>query len=89
MEKLKAKLLTHELSLQIYLRYDCQNKMFIKGLFPVGDSIKMSESYFFQLLERFCGLSVPRDQSVGSEKLSNLPLWNNLQQQAFLVQIRW
>lgn len=47
MEKLKVKLLTYELAFHIYLRYDCQNKMFITGLLPVGNFIKMYGSYFF------------------------------------------
>lgn len=44
MGKLKVKLLTCELS-HIYLRYDCQNRMFLTGLFPVRDFIIMCGFY--------------------------------------------
>lgn len=72
MEKLKAKLLICEPSLHRYLRYDCQNTMFILGLFPVGNYknvwIVFFSVLFHQLLERLCCLLVSGDQSVGSEK---------------------
>lgn len=91
MEKLKAKLLTYELPLHIYLKYDCQNGMFIIGLFPVGDFIKMCRSYFFSVYFISCWKDWTVSQFLEIElqaAKNNLPLWNNLQQQAFPVQIR-
>jgi len=72
MEKLKAKLLTYKLSLQIYFRYDCQNKLLIIALFPIRDFFKMS-LMFFSFISPAVGntalsLSLRRSKSVGSEK---------------------
>lgn len=47
MEKLKAKLLTSELSLCVYLRYDCQNGIFTIGLFLTGGQKRARTFYFF------------------------------------------
>lgn len=47
MEKLKAKLLTFELSLCVYLRYDCQNGIFTIGLFLTGGQKRARTFYFF------------------------------------------
>lgn len=63
MDKLKAKLLTYELCLYMYLRYGCQNKMFIVGLFPVGDFTKMCGSNVFQ----FYFISCWKDCAVSPE----------------------
>lgn len=77
MEKLKVKLLTSELSLCVYLRYDCQNGIFTIGLFLTGGQKRARTFYFFfflscvyQLLKTPCCPSDSGDWSVCSEKQS-------------------